>query len=359
MRRGNKGEWSELYTFLKLLSEGKLYAADADLNKIYSIYYPLIKILREESGNELDYFYTDQMIVIEDASNESSIKMPISEFKKKSLLLLEEIKKAKGRSFSVAEIEGFLNAIKYDNLKAKASDKSDIRIMVHDPNTGMQPILGFSIKSRLGGASTLLNPGRTTNFVFEILGDISDEDMQNINKIEGRRKILDRIEAIGEMGFSLKFDKVFDKMFNLNLQVIDSRMPEILGEFLVYFYSGKGSRIIDLLEIIQKENPCEYNNELGHSFYEYKMKSFMRDVALGMVPSVMWSGEFDATGGYIVVKENGDVLCYHIYNHNEFQDYLLKNTKLETASTNRYEFAEVYREEGKYYIKLNLQIRFI
>ena len=30
----NKGEWSELYVFLKLLGSGILYAADADLNKI-------------------------------------------------------------------------------------------------------------------------------------------------------------------------------------------------------------------------------------------------------------------------------------------------------------------------------------
>ena len=30
----NKGEWSEVYVFLKLLAEGKLYAADKDLKKI-------------------------------------------------------------------------------------------------------------------------------------------------------------------------------------------------------------------------------------------------------------------------------------------------------------------------------------
>ncbi|RTK92254.1 MAG: HpaII family restriction endonuclease [Rickettsiales bacterium] len=28
----NKGEWSEFYTFLRLLADGKLYAADANLN---------------------------------------------------------------------------------------------------------------------------------------------------------------------------------------------------------------------------------------------------------------------------------------------------------------------------------------
>ena len=46
----NKGEWSELYVFLKLLGEGVLYAADADLKKIKDLYYPLIEILRKENG---------------------------------------------------------------------------------------------------------------------------------------------------------------------------------------------------------------------------------------------------------------------------------------------------------------------
>lgn len=31
---GNKGEWSEIYTLLKLLGEGKVYAGDQNLNRI-------------------------------------------------------------------------------------------------------------------------------------------------------------------------------------------------------------------------------------------------------------------------------------------------------------------------------------
>lgn len=45
---GNIGEWSELYTLFKLLADGKLYAADADTNKIPDIYYDIIKVLRKE-----------------------------------------------------------------------------------------------------------------------------------------------------------------------------------------------------------------------------------------------------------------------------------------------------------------------
>ena len=43
---GNKGEWSEVYTLLKLLGEGKVYAGDHNLNKIQDLFYPIIMILR-------------------------------------------------------------------------------------------------------------------------------------------------------------------------------------------------------------------------------------------------------------------------------------------------------------------------
>jgi type II restriction enzyme len=78
-----------------------------------------------------------------------------------------------------------------------------------------------------------------------------------------------------------------------------------------------------------------------------------------MMPSKVWTGKYDATGGYLIVKENGDVLCYHIYNRNEFEDYLLNNTKLDTASSTRQGFGEIYEENGELYFNLNLQIRFI
>ncbi|MCB0745699.1 MAG: HpaII family restriction endonuclease, partial [Ignavibacteriae bacterium] len=93
-------------------------------------------------------------------------------------------------------------------------------------------------------------------------------------------------------------------------------------------------------------------------FYEYKIKRFLTDVALGMMPSKVWTGKYDATGGYLIVKENGDVLCYHIYNRNEFEDYLLNNTKLDTASSSRHGFGEIYENSGELYFNLNLQIRF-
>ena len=52
---GNKGEWSEIYTLLKLLGEGKVYAGDQNLNIIKNLFYPIVSILRQEQPGKLQY----------------------------------------------------------------------------------------------------------------------------------------------------------------------------------------------------------------------------------------------------------------------------------------------------------------
>ena len=58
-----------------------------------------------------------------------------------------------------------------------------------------------------------------------------------------------------------------------------------------------------------------------------------------------------------MVKDDGNVLCYHFYDRNLFEDYLYYNTRLESPSSSKYEFATLYRgQDGNLYFKLNLQI---
>ena len=112
---------------------------------------------------------------------------------------------------------------------------------------------------------------------------------------------------------------------------------------------------------MEDENPLNFDQSQGHPFYAYKIKHLLCDTALGMVSDTVWTGEYEATGGYIVAKRDGEVICYHIHNQNDLEDYLLANTKLETASSSRHKFGKLYRDEDDHqlYFKLNLQIRFI
>jgi hypothetical protein len=204
MLSGNKGEWSEIYVFLKLLAEGRLNAADADLNTISTVYYPIIKILRQEKGQKRVYWIDSSIKVLDGNTNIILLDLPISDFVQKSQLLFNALKSAKGSSFSLPSIETFLTEIEVKTLAAVHTDKADIHIVVHDLNTGMQPQLGFSIKSLIGKTSTLFNAGNTTNFIYELVGN-GYLDIKKINAIDDSPKIVNRIHAIINENFNIQF----------------------------------------------------------------------------------------------------------------------------------------------------------
>lgn len=357
MITGNKGEWSEVYTLLKVISDKQLFAGDSNLKKIETLIFPIIKVLRDETNGTFEFSYDNDLVIVK--NGEKEIRVSVLEFQKQAHFLLTKLKEKTNATFSIPEIENFINSFDSHSLKAKSSVKSDIRIVIHDQRVGTNPELGFSIKSQLGGASTLLNAGKTTNFIFKINNlDLSQNQILDINEIETRSKIKDRIEKITELGGILEFQKTESSVFGNNLVLIDSALPKIIAESLHLFFTSSFSSVLELTSLISISNPLEYNLETNHPFYSYKIKRFLTDIALGMMPSKVWTGELDATGGYLVVKENGEVLCYHIYNRNEFEDYLFTNTKLETASSTRHEFGKIYKENGQLHFKLNLQIRF-
>ena len=152
-----------------------------------------------------------------------------------------------------------------------------------------------------------------------------------INAISTKSKIKDRLEKIKELGGELKFVELEQSIFKNNLVLIDSLLPDLLSEVVKCFYTTSLNSVKDLVAKISGFNPLDYDLQFNHSFYEYKIKRFLTDIALGMMPSKVWNGVYDATGGYLVVKRIGDILCYHVYNRNQFEDYLFANTKLETA----------------------------
>jgi len=357
MITGNKGEWSEIYALFKLLGDKQLFLGDKDIEKLEEIVYPIIKILRSENNGDFEYSIQDEIILV--SGDEQVLKIRIDEFKNKALFLLEAIKENKERTFSVPEIEKFMQSINCISLKANSSAKTDITVVVHDQRTNQQQALGFSIKSQLGSPSTLLNAGKTTNFIFKINGiNLTESEIEEINSITTRSKIMDRISLVQKNGGEFEFVKTERQIFFNNLVLIDSLLPEIMSQIVFDFYSSNFSHLTDLLNATSEKNPLDFDIENEHKFYEYKIKRFLTDVALGMMPSKVWSGKYDATGGYLIVKGNGEVLCYHIYNRNEFENYLLSNTKLDTASSSRHGFGEIYKKKEQLYFNLNLQIRF-
>lgn len=356
---GNKGEWSEIYALFKLLGEGKVYAGDHNLNKIQDLFYPIIMILRQEKDGDYNYRLQDQDVVIQTPDGDELLRVPATVFLVKAENLLNAINENDG-AFTLPQIEAFMNGVYCHSLKARSSDKTDIRIILHDRRTRINSELGFSIKSQLGGDSTLLNASKATNFNFKIVGvDLTDNEISEINAINPKRnKVIERVNAIKGKGATLVFDKVDNSVFRNNLVLLDGDLPTIVANLLMEQLNTGVSTLKDLAERITETNPLKYDVEQSSPFYAYKIKHLLTSTALGMMPATAWSGKFDANGGYLVVKNDGEILCYHFYDRNRFEDYLFSNAYLERSSTTKHKYATIVKEaDGTLSFKLNFQVR--
>lgn len=354
---GNIGEWSELYTLFKLLADGKLYAADADTNKIPEIYYDVLKVIRSQSNGTLEYCRDAEIKVISVETGDVICSVPIQSFIEQTDKLLSGIKdkkNAKG-AFELPEIQSFAESIKCRTLKAKSQDKADIHIMVHDIMSGRDDTFGFSIKSQLGSPSTLFNASGATNFTYKLVGHkLTDSEIQTFHDF---KYFKDKFDHLSSLGTSVEFVQTDNEILDFNLKMVMTEMPQIFAEMIYHYYKDKVYLISELTDIVADENIIHTldNKVLLH----HKVKELLTNIALGMVPGTMWTGDYEATGGYIIVKDDGDIVCYHIYNHNAFKNYMFANTRFDTPSTSKHGFGSVYEVDGQQYLKLNVQIRFV
>lgn len=357
MKTGNKGEWSELYVFFKVLADQKLLPGDAFLNTSASHFYPVVEIIRNEKG-KVSTFTLSAPNVIVNKNSTSPLQVPITSFDAQAKALFKIIKTGKS-TFTAPIAEGFLNALGATQIKADSKSKADIIVQIHDVRTNLQPILGFSIKSKLGSASTLLNAGHPTNFIYKISGyNLTASEIAKINAVDTKSKVRDRIIQLLAKGTVLRLNGFENNTFKNNLVLIDSSLPEILAQALIIFNEKGVSSLAAVCAELVRTNPLGFDQSLSHQFYEVKLKRFLSEVALGMMPAQVWTGKYNGTEGYIVVKTDGELVCYHIIEKNLFEDYLLANTKMETASTSRHGFGSIYEVGTDQFIKLNLQIRF-
>ena len=331
---GNKWEWAEVYVLLRLLAE--------------------------ENKGEIKEYTSGEMISIY-INGEKVKELPATEFESASVNLLNEFNsKDSNGAFSVESTQNFRDKILCYKLFTSAMNKNDIMVKIIDADTVYSPTIGSLIKSELGSYQTLLNAGKTTNFIYKIVQNHHDliREANGIYKVSGGKNhtgVRGLINKIIEENGTLEYRKMNNQIFEDNLVLIDSNMDKIIAETLLYFYKDGIINCNEMVEKLEQENPMNYGNV---NAYIYKFKKFLTAVALGMKPATVWDGLDEATGGYIVVTKEGNVLAYHIYNRNYFEEYLLSNTKYETASTSRHDFGEVYSENGEDFIKLNLQVKF-
>jgi hypothetical protein len=378
--KGNKGEWSELYVLVTLLAQGKLYQSDYNLERDLDNVYEVIKAYKIESEYNLEFDRNDNIVLYK---IENEIQQKIGSFTREyfqeiSNLLYEGIKQGKGKSFAIKEADDFLSSTSIKKLKAPAQVKADIKLKIYDHRLAKETDLGFSIKSLLGSNSTLFNTGVGNNFIYSVENKLK-ESIPEFNtrtyKPNGRiSKLTYRLQELEKINANLCFKKIQSNQLWKNLKMVDGDLPDILAWALYYRWINREPSLKNISELLESKDPLNfYNNEPStQKLYEYKLKRFLTEGAMGMTSETPWLGEYDSFGGVIIAKRDGDIVCFHIYDFNLFRNYLLNNTIFEQPSTGedqenpgtprlkgkKYFYGWLYEDNDELNYKINLQIRF-
>ena len=373
----NRGEWAELYVLFKLLAEGKIYAADEHLHKNEASYLEIIKIIREEVKDIVTEYHTGVTVEIY-INNVHSISIPATEFLENAQILLNTINTATGRAFeATADTVAFMNKAKITQIKAKSisryrniGGKNDIVMEIRDHTTALVSIAGFSIKASGKSPATLFNTAAASAFVYK-LNNMSDEHMQRINSLvtsDGGKDKKARLAYILSNDIEMIFvgNKVLPgrdhSVFADNLDLVRGDMQEILNHVILTHYNAPGdkTKLTDICSKLIHSNPMKKRNP--ETFYPKAIKDFLYATFAGMTASEPWDGKEVVNGGYIVAKDDGDVLVFHTRDGESFKSFLFNNTKIDrpdASEKKHYPYAHVYKLNGDYYFDLNFQVRFI
>ena len=361
---GNRGEWSEIYAHFKILEEGFLYPADKNMQRLEESKIPVISVLRHDAPDK----EKPKEVTYSVCQNEKLIRIVVgdvafpdieqTEFGEQARALFQTLTAGEDNSYTkYAATRSFMERARMFRLKAPSADKSDICLVIHDLHSGRQWRQGYSVKSYIGSKPTLMNASKSTNFHYRLDGWIDPYRIDEFNETKSMER---KMKMLWEEECGLQFLCTEHPTFGNNLMYVDSALPKMLAEGLPAMYGKqtKDRSLRAVAEYLAEVNPCGFPEEEKLDFYVHKFKQLLIAFALGMTPSEQWKGRYDANGGYIVVREDGEVVCYHFYERNDLEDYLFEHTVIDTPSQSRHKFGQIYAIDGESYLDLNFQIRF-
>lgn len=352
----NRGEWSEFYVILYLLDNPNLNLVNSDLNPICDNLFVVEKLSVNEKDKIIDYLLsTNEEIKIFFDNVFKNIILK-DEVKSNINIIKEHIKTVnKGAgAFEIKEIEPLLKKMTGQKfLKSNSNLKYDLIATVLDKKISQKLVLKYSVKSSFGKPATILNASNLTDFIFEVKG-LTKKDIKEINKIttsKSKSKLRDGLKKIYDLGGKIDFFDIKSESFKYNLQMIDSKMPEYLGNVLLNFYQNSKSGLKDLF--------LENNFFKDEDFALKKLSDFLGGISFGFFPKEKWNGINEVNGGLMIVKNDGKVVVLDlIYFKQEVLKYLMEETKLDSPSSTRYKMLQLYENDGKVFFTLNLQVRY-
>lgn len=407
----NYGEWTEAYVFLRLLGNGRIYAADDTFSRNERVYMDIINVIRFERDHILKFERDITSSIVNASDNSVHFRiLAFSELQEKADLLYDSIRRitSANRKFSVPDIEEYLKELRFSKPKVpdlprevaeEYGSKTDIIFSFEDSTDHSVSTTGFSIKSHLGSNPTLFNSALSSRFVYEIIGcNESEMNELNANQIDSETGMFQYIK--NNENLSLRFVGTSEE-FQANLDFVELQMAKILNCALLiqigYYENSASHNIKDIFAKVSELNPVGVRRP--EMWYKAKMKEFLFDSFAGLTATEPWNGRRLLSGGYIDVNALGEILYYRAISDDIFSSYLYENTyidrpargvnkdvakvialaKLQNREPTEQEIHDVaykmergcekrkpkkgdwgyvYKDGDRYYITINFQVRF-
>lgn len=358
----NKGELAELLSFLRLLDDSKVRFLNEDQQLVEDLVSRIMGIIRGTEKPDSAIYWIDPKNGGVDIKRGEELldSIPHDVVSEDDAFITEEIGgKCVGGVLNVDTEE--IEARYYlKGVSADSTSKTDLTLILYDYHTGAIQKLPYSIKSYLGSAPTLLNSSTSTNVVFRIEGELSEEGIKEINSMtapgtDPKPAILQRAKAIYTNGCSLKFESMQSEVFDSNLRLVDSRMPEIIGELLIERILSGSNDFPTLAKRLSERNPLGFAG--SQDFYRIKLTKLLMASFTGMVAAEEWDGMEQIHGGYIIVTADKEVLIYSLSNREMFERYLFNVAYLDNHGVSRAHYASIEHDDRGLIFKLNLSIR--
>lgn len=382
-KTANFGEWSEIYVFLKLLGEGRLYSADENLQRNHDCYVEILKIFREETKKLISEYSRDvenesidiiiagnfvkSVPILQFIENANNFFNYLSDYKKNHTSSSSSERKSVPVSDEMAAFSEIIlvSKAKAPSLESchgsKFGGKTDIVLRMRDNRSSLVSTMGFSIKSHLAQPPTLYNAGNSTQFLYEIEG--MDDDGMNLfhelahSKSNPWTKVS---ELYKSRNWNARFIGTANPVTSDNLFFIRDSMESIMAcvfkHALLEDYTSEGRSLTGICKYLCENNPLNFRNT---AIYEKAIKDFLIASFAGMTGAKQWDGSEQVNGGYIVVLKNGDVLCYHSSDRELFRNYLFNENHIEYVSRSKYKWGTITKDaQGRYILPLNASVRF-
>lgn len=148
------------------------------------------------------------------------------------------------------------------------------------------------------------------NFIYHINDGFS---IEHLSKFNGMHQLL--------------FQKIDNKIYQMNLMVVDSIFPLILADVVLETFLNNISSFYDYTKY--KKRIVINDMEFKRSYLEYKFKNFIHYLIYSNISSEkVFKGLIFANKIYYLKNEKNELHYYSIYEQKEFQELLFKKIKL-------------------------------